>query len=139
MRFIPTWLHGILDYLTVGTLLALPRRLGWGRPATNALTGAAAGMLGYSLATRYELGLLKRLPMPAHLMLDAMGGAALCAAPFLLPLKKRQRGAITRGFLAFGLCEIAAALTARTRPAWTARDVGEAVGEMGESLAATVS
>src|SRR5262249_50837712 len=45
MRLIPTWVHGILDYLTVGALLAVPRLVGWNKPATTTLTVAAGGLL----------------------------------------------------------------------------------------------
>jgi hypothetical protein len=123
MRFIPTWLHGIVDYLTVGALLAVPRALGWNKPAMTTLTAAASGLLGYSLCTRYELGMFKWIPMPVHLALDGMSGAALCAAPFLLPAKKKQRGALALGFLAFGLMELFFALFTQTRPSAPELDV----------------
>ena len=61
MRLISTRTHGVLDYLTAGALVALPRALGWSRPVTRLLTGAAAMHVGYSLATNYELGLVKAL------------------------------------------------------------------------------
>ena len=139
MRFIPTGIHGALDYLTVGALVAAPRVFGWGKPATSGLTAVAAGTLGYSLLTKYELGLFKRLPMPGHLALDAVSGAALCVAPFLPPLKKKRRNAVMLGFLAFGLFEIATSLISKVRPAWTPQDVWETVAESEESLAATIS
>jgi hypothetical protein len=134
MRFIPTWLHGIVDYLTVGALLAVPRVRGWNKPATATLTMAASGLLGYSICTRYELGLLKWIPMPVHLALDGMSGAALCAAPFLLPAKKKQRGALTLGFLAFGLMELFFALFTKTRLSAPELDVVVFEAEMVESL-----
>jgi hypothetical protein len=116
MRFIPTWLHGIVDYLTVGTLFAAPRILKWDKASTTTMTAAAGGLLGYSLITRYELGVFKWLPMPGHLAMDAASGAALCAAPFMLPLKKKQRGMITTGFLMFGVMELFFALFTKTQP-----------------------
>lgn len=138
MRFIPTWLHGIVDYLTVGALLAVPRALGWNKPATTTLTVAAGGLCSYSLLTRYELGLVKWVPMPVHLVLDAMSGVALCAAPFLLPVKKNQRGPLTAGFLAFGLMEIFFALFTKTRQTYPQLDLitstEEAVVSLQEQL-----
>jgi hypothetical protein len=116
MRFIPTWLHGVVDYLFVAKLLAAPRLLGWNKPATTTLTVAAGGLLGYSLLTRHELGLLKWIPMPAHLALDGMSGAALCAAPFLLPTKKKERPMLFAAFLAIGLFELLFALFTKTQP-----------------------
>ena len=61
MSLISVRTHGMLDYLTAGALLALPRALGWSKPATSLLTNTAAATVGYSLLTRYELGVVKVL------------------------------------------------------------------------------
>jgi hypothetical protein len=89
---ISTRTHGILDYLTAGALLALPRALGWSAPVTKLVTGAALGTLAYSALTRYELAPAKVLPMRAHLALDGLSGALFAAAPFLCPPSRRGRG-----------------------------------------------
>ena len=112
-KLISTRTHGVLDYLSVGTLLAVPRALGWGPRVTNLLTGAAVGTLAYSLLTRYELGLVKVLPMPAHLALDAIQGALTCAAPALLP---DEDGSVAVALVGLGVFELGAALTTKTRP-----------------------
>lgn len=114
LKLIPTSVHGALDYLTAGTMLALPRAMGWSENVTRLLTGAAVGTLGYSLMTRYELGLVKLLPMRAHLTLDAMSGAALCAAPWMLPEEEDE---VKQALLGLGLFELAAAFTTKTEPA----------------------
>ena len=41
-------------------------------------------MLGYSLCTRYQYGLVKALPMKTHLLLDYISGATVAALPLLL-------------------------------------------------------
>lgn len=84
MRIISTKLHGVLDYLTVATLLALPPLLNWETSLQRLLIGAAIFVLLYSLVTRYELSLAKVLPMTGHLGLDVLSGLLLLAAPFLL-------------------------------------------------------
>lgn len=81
---ISTKTHGVLDYLTIATFIALPRVMGWSRDLTQGMTMLGLGKLAYTLCTRHELGLVKKLPMQAHLALDAAGGAALCAMPALL-------------------------------------------------------
>jgi hypothetical protein len=81
---ISTKTHGVLDYLTIGTLFALPRAMGWSRDLTDGMTALALGKLGYTLMTRHELGLWKKLPMSAHLALDTAGAAALGAMPMVL-------------------------------------------------------
>ena len=81
---ISTKTHGVLDYLTIATFITLPRVMGWSRGLTRGMTMLGLGKLGYTLFTRHELAPFKKLPMAAHLALDAAGGAALCAMPMLL-------------------------------------------------------
>lgn len=111
MQRIPTNVHGILDYASVGVLLALPRLLGWNAGVTRLLTSSALLTLGYSLLTRYELGVVKVLPMPAHLSLDIASGITLCSAPLLFDTGDRQAAAALVGL---GLFEIVAPLLSAT-------------------------
>jgi len=80
VRIVSTKTHGILDYLTGATLLAAPKALGIeDEPsAARVLRMAGAGATAYSLLTDYELGLVRVLPMPLHLALDA---ASACCSP----------------------------------------------------------
>ena len=112
-RPISTRTHGVLDYLSAGTLLALPRALGWDRTVTGLLTAAGLGTLGYSLLTRYELGLLRVLPMKAHLTFDGLSGAMLAAAPLLLP--EESKG-VAGALVGLGAFEVAASLLTETEP-----------------------
>lgn len=106
MKPIPTTVHGVLDYASVVTLLAAPRLFGWSAPVRTMLTIAALGTLVYSVFTRYELGLVKILPMRAHLALDASSGAVFCASPLLLKGAERNT---QMAMVGFGLFEIAVA------------------------------
>jgi len=133
MRFLSTRTHGVLDLLTAGTLLALPRALGWSEKVTRLLTGAAVGTVGYSLLTRYEFGLIKLLPMRAHLALDALSGATFCAAPLLLPDEEDE---VKQALVGIGLFELAAALGTEPeprRPASPERMYRENAGALRES------
>lgn len=103
---ISTQMHGVLDYVSAGTLLALPRMLGWGNGITNAMTVAGLTTLTYSLLTRYELGAAKVLPMQTHLALDGMSGLLLAGLPMLFP-NERKESALLVGL---GLFEVAASL-----------------------------
>ena len=114
MKPISTRAHSILDYLSAGALLALPRMMGWGPGATRLLTNAAIATLVYSLLTRYELGLVKKLPMKGHLALDGMSGTLLCAAPFLL--LDEDEGDATGPLIGLGLFELAVSLLSQTTP-----------------------
>jgi hypothetical protein len=102
---ISTRAHGVLDYLSAGSLIALPRLLGWKGGARQILTANAATSLLYSSQTRYELGLLRLLPMSLHLTLDAASGAVLCVAG----LQRNNRKGVAAALIGIGLFEIAAA------------------------------
>lgn len=43
VKLISTKIHGVLDYVTVASLLTLPRILGWHRDVTRLMTGSALG------------------------------------------------------------------------------------------------
>ncbi len=85
MRFIPTRVHGVLDYLTAGVLIAAPSILSFRKNGMQRWLPIALGVgtIGYSLFTDYELSLFKVIPMPMHLALDVANGALLAASPWL--------------------------------------------------------
>lgn len=114
MKLFSTRTHGVLDYSSVVLLLVLPRALGWSKPVTSLLTGSALATLVYSLLTRYELGAVKRLPMPAHLALDRASGLALCAAAGTM---KDEPAPVRAALLGLGLFEVTASLTTDSVPA----------------------
>lgn len=72
MKFISPRAHGVLDYATAGAMIALPRMMGFSKPTTNLMTGAGAAIIGMSALTRYPMGLVRVLPMQAHLAADAV-------------------------------------------------------------------
>src|SRR5947209_7709082 len=113
---IPTSVHGVIDYLSVPTFLALPRALGWNKKVTNLLTGIGLGTLAASMMTRYELGLFKIIPMQGHLALDMMNGVTMAAAPFLLLKKYERSGTLIGVLMGLGAFEIMAALLTKTQP-----------------------
>lgn len=115
---ISTKTHGVLDFLTAGSLLAVANFTNCSPRLRSLLNTMAAGKLAYSLMTRHELGLVKVIPMPVHLALDAVSGAAVAAAPLLMD----EDDQITTGAcVALGLGDIVAAVTTQTQsPADTA-------------------
>lgn len=86
MRFIPTKVHGVLDYVVAIALILAPFIFGF-----SGVGGAAVvipivlgiGLFVYSLFTRYELGLVKLIKMPVHLVFDVVASLFLIASPFL--------------------------------------------------------
>lgn len=117
LRVIPTSVHGVLDYATGSALLAAPELLRLKDVPRAALTPrlAGAGATAYSLTTDYELGVVRVLPMPVHLALDAMSGALLAASPWLLGYARNGvRYWLPHALV--GASEILAALTTKTQP-----------------------
>ena len=128
MRFIPTAVHGVMDYLTGVLLIAAPWVLGFadGGAETWVPVILGAGAILYSLLTDYELGAVRMLSMPVHLGLDAASGLVLAASPWLFGFDER----VWLPHLVLGLVEIGAALTTQTHPRYAERP-GHAVGGPG--------
>ena len=115
MRLIPTRIHGVLDYLMGLLLIAAPWIFGFadeGNAARLVPAILGAGVIVYSLLTRYELGLAPLIPMPIHLGIDAAGGLVLAASPWVFGFADR----VWVPHVVFGLLEIGAALTTKTHP-----------------------
>ena len=114
MRFIPTYVHGILDYAMGVLLIAAPFLLGFatGGAAMWVPIVLGAGMLVYSLMTDYELGLFPTISMGTHLALDAMSGVVLAVSPWVFQFDD----VVWAPHLIVGLLEIAAAATTERVP-----------------------
>ncbi len=116
MRFIPTKIHGVLDYLIGILLIAAPWIFGFADngPATWVPVLLGAGVILYSLFTNYELGAVRSISMPAHLWLDGLGGLFLAVSPWLLNFDEY----VYLPHLLVGLFEIGTALMTHTRPGY---------------------
>ena len=116
-RVIPTGIHGVLDYAASGFNLVAPGLLGLkDSPAASRMPHLIGGVgTAYSLLTDYELGLVRTIPMPVHLALDAAKGALLASSPWLFGFA----GKGTRYWLphvAVGTADVLAALTSKKGP-----------------------
>ena len=114
MRFIPTRIHGMLDYATGLLLIVAPYLFGFanGGAAQWVPMILGVGILLMSLVTDYELSLTRLIPMPAHLAVDGAGGLFLLISPWLFGFADQVRWP----HVIVGLLEIGAALTTRTTP-----------------------
>ena len=85
MQFIPTRVHGIIDYLTGAVLILAPWLFGFadGGPAQWVPVVLGVAIIVYSLVTDYELAAATLIPVPVHLMLDVGGGLLLLVSPWL--------------------------------------------------------
>lgn len=113
MRFIPTSVHGIIDYLFGVLMLALPWLIDMHPGESTIFYSVGILVFIYSLITKYELGLIHVLSMPAHLIIDLLLGVGLIAAPILL----HAEFVVPIYFLLPGLFAIIASLTTKRQPA----------------------
>jgi hypothetical protein len=110
---ISTRLHGMIDYAVASLLGGLSALRSLPPPVRGVLGAAGAYHASYSVLTDYEAGLRGRLTMRQHLALDALGGAALCAAGLLMRRQPRGGRAL---LIAAGLSELAVVALSSTRP-----------------------
>jgi hypothetical protein len=116
IRFIPTSVHGLIDHGVAPTLLAAPAIFDLPSGSPEGLVPRIAGGLEavYSNLTDYEMSMKNVVPMPVHLALDAVGGAALALVPQLTGARKRG---VEHWLphLGFGLFQIGMALCTKTQ------------------------
>jgi hypothetical protein len=130
MRFIPTKIHGLLDYVVGMALITAPWIFNFsdtaktGDSAKNLIPiilGAAAIL--YSLFTDYEWGVARKLPMSVHLTLDFLSGALLAASPWLFGFADE----VYLPHLIIGIFEIGAALMTRLQPGYRSQEADRRV------------
>lgn len=119
-KFIPTKVHGVLDYLVAIALIAAPWLFGF-----NEVGGAAVaipvvlgiGLILYSLFTKYEWGLIKVVGMPYHLIIDVLASLVLIASPFLFGFYDMDMWNVWVPHVAVGIAVIIVVIFSQTQPA----------------------
>jgi hypothetical protein len=116
MRFIETKTHGFIDYLMGILLIAAPWIFDFNRGGAETWVPVVlgAGMIVYSLLTDYELGAVKKIPMPTHLMFDLVAGIFLAVSPWLFGFSDY----VSTPHVILGIAEIGASLLTKTRPSY---------------------
>lgn len=114
MRFIPTRIHGVLDYLMGALLIAAPWLLDFNRGGAETWVPVilGAGVILYSIFTDYELGAVRKLSMSTHLMLDLIGGIFLAISPWLFGFNDF----VYLPHLILGIAEVGAAVFTKRVP-----------------------
>jgi len=111
MRFLPTSVHGVIDYLWGMALLSTPWVFGFADVPAAKWTAVVFGLgaILYAALTAYELGIIKILPMSLHSILDGLGGIALAASPLVFEFSEQ----VFWPHVLFGLFSGAASLVTR--------------------------
>lgn len=119
MRVFSTRAHGVVDYTVGALLLAAPWVLGFTRGGAETWVPVVLGaaVLVYSALTDYELGLLRRLQMPIHLWMDAIGGVLLAVSPWLFAFDDH----VWIPHLVIGIGEVIVAFLTDTIPGYERR------------------
>jgi len=114
MKFIPTKIHGYLDYIIGLLMIAAPWLFGFhnGGIETSIFVVLGIAALVYSMLTRYELGVVKTIPMRAHLALDFVSGLLILVSPWLFGFSHL----VFKPHVLFGIIEIGAAIFTQTQP-----------------------
>lgn len=85
MKIINTKIHGALDYVVGGLLVASPWLFGFYKGGNESYVPIVLGAMTilYSLCTDYELGIFKLLSVRTHLMMDVVSAFILGVSPWL--------------------------------------------------------
>lgn len=115
MRFVPTRIHGVADWLLGALLIVLPWLFGLDRGSPEGWLPMALGAVGLVVTffTDHELGIVRRIPMVGHLGVDGLAGALLAASPWLFGFADQ----VWLPHLALGLTEVVAAFVTTLHPA----------------------
>jgi SPW repeat len=118
MKTIPTYVHGILDYIVGIALLIAPNLFGFaslgGPPVTIPRTIGILVLL-QALFTNYELGLFKVLPMRFHLAVDYVLSIFLALSPWLFGFHN-QTANVWMPHLIVGIAVFLVTLMTQTEP-----------------------
>ena len=119
LRFIPTKVHGALDYIVAIALLLAPMIFGFqevGGAAVAIPMVLGAGLFLYSLFTNYEWGVFKVLNMRYHLIVDVIASTLLLLSQFIFGFINEAPNAWVP-HVAVGITVILVVLCSKTAPA----------------------
>lgn len=119
MRFIPTKVHGVLDYVVAIALMFAPMIFGFasvGGAAVAIPVVLGIGLFLYSLFTNYEWGLIRVIGMPYHLIIDVVASVFLLLSPWLFGFAN-QAWNVWVPHVAVGIAVILVVLFSKTAPA----------------------
>jgi hypothetical protein len=109
---VPAFVHGLLEYAAAVLLVAAPFVFAFDSDtATGISIAAGVVVLIVNASTAMSTGLIKSIPVPAHVMLDYVLAIVLIASPFVFAFD--DDGTATAFFLVLGIVHLL--LTIATR------------------------
>lgn len=122
MKFISTKAHGILDYLMGMLLVASPWVFMFYAGGNESWVPIAIGgtTILMAMLTDYEWGLLRKIPMTIHLVIDFIAGALLAVSPWLFGFSDY----VYLPHVIFGAMEIAVVIFSKSKAYSKPRVVG---------------
>jgi hypothetical protein len=109
---IPAFVHGVLEYAAAVLLIAAPFVFGFeSDTATGIAIAAGVVVLIVNASTAMSTGLVKSIPVAAHVMIDYVVAILLIASPFVFAFD--DDSAATAFFLVLGVVHLL--LTIATR------------------------
>jgi len=109
---IPAFVHGMLEYVAGALLIAAPFLFAFdSETATGVSIGAGVVVLVVAACTAMSTGLIKSIPVQAHVILDYLLALLLIASPFLFGFD--SDGTATAFFIVLGVVHLL--LTIATR------------------------
>ena len=109
---IPAFVHGILEYVAGALLVAAPFLFSFDSDSATAVS-IVAGVLILVIAasTAMSTGLIKSIPVQAHVVLDYLFAALLVAAPFIFGFS--DDGTATAFFIVLGIVHLLMTIATR--------------------------
>jgi hypothetical protein len=109
---IPAFVHGLLEYVAGALLVAAPFLFSFkSDSATAASIVAGVLLLIIASSTAMSTGLIKSIPVHAHVMLDYLLAALLIAAPFIFAFS--DDGTATAFFIVLGIVHLLVTIATR--------------------------
>jgi VIT1/CCC1 family predicted Fe2+/Mn2+ transporter len=110
---VPAFVHGFIEYVAGALLIAAPFLFSFNDDSTATAVSVVTGVivLVFAATSSLSTGLIKSVPLPAHIVLDYILAGLLIAAPFLFSFN--SDGTATAFFIVLGVVHLL--LTIATR------------------------
>ena len=109
---IPAFVHGLIEYAAGALLLAAPFLFAFDSDTATAVSiVAGVAVLIIAASTAMSTGLIKSIPVPAHVILDYALAILLIASPFLFGFD--DDGTATAFFIVLGVVHLLITIATR--------------------------